>query len=258
MEYLDATANSGRRVQLKKILIEKGFSESRLNELESINKDLGTFPATQPGESLNRSFYSMLKEHKQPAPAQENQWQYIFSNFKKIFEPHYVLRAAYSIMLIFTGWSIGFWSNAGDGQEKEIQYLSSEIHQMKKLVSFSILNQASPVQRLKNVNMISSFENMDDHVITMLINTLNKDANVNVRLSALEALFKLADNNRVREGLVHSLAKQESPLIQLALVDCYAALNETRAIGQLKQLLHNKEINDVVRSQVSQTLKILI
>lgn len=258
LEYLDEAQNSKRRAQLKKTLLKEGYSETYLNELESIYADLHALPDVQPGDTLNISFYAMLKKQEQSSFTEDTLLQRLMFSLKKRVEPRYVFRIAYSVILLFIGWNIGLWNNSGSGQDKEIQYLSSEIQQMKKLVSISILNHSSPSQRIKNVNILSSFQQADEQIITLLVNTLNNDSNVNVRLSAVEALFKLAKNNRVRKSLVHSLDNQDSPLIQLALIDCYITLNETQAIGHLKQLLQNKEINDVVRNQVQQSLKILI
>ncbi len=78
---------------------------------------------------------------------------------------------------------------------------------------------------------------------------------VNVRLVTLEALAELAHDARVREGLVQSLTKQESPLVQVALADIMVKLQEKRSLKPLRQLLRQDGINDLVKSKIEQTIK---
>ena len=196
----------------------------------------------------------MLENHKTQIPEQEGWVGYL----KKLIQPQYLPRLAYGFLLLIVGWTAGYWY-AGNGQnENQIEYLSSEIRQMKKMISLTMLNQTSPAERIKNLNTMASFPQEDSQIVEALIKTLNTDENINVRLSAVEALYKLADDSRVRDGLIHALTHQESPLVQLALVECYVALHEKQAVGHLKQLLDNKELNDVVKNQIEQSLKILI
>lgn len=78
---------------------------------------------------------------------------------------------------------------------------------------------------------------------------------MNVRLVTLEALADLARDPRVREGLVQSLSRQESPLVQVALADVMLKLQEKRSLKPMRQLLQRPNTNDLVKSKLEQTIK---
>ncbi len=60
------------------------------------------------------------------------------------------------------------------------------------------------------------------------------------RLVTLEALTQYADNATVREGLVKSLASQDSPMVQVALADLMVKMREKRSVKALRTLLQKK------------------
>jgi HEAT repeat protein len=80
-----------------------------------------------------------------------------------------------------------------------------------------------------------------------LVNTLNFDPNVNVRLAACQALTHFASEEEVSEALIQSLAIQTDPNIQISLIEALVAIKEKRAVNQFQQLARNQEVLDVVR-----------
>jgi len=81
---------------------------------------------------------------------------------------------------------------------------------------------------------------------------------VNVRLITLEALIALAESPKVREGLVLSLIKQESPLVQVAQADAMIQLQEKRSVKELQQLLKKEGLNEMVKEKLEETITYLI
>ena len=99
----------------------------------------------------------------------------------------------------------------------------------------------------------------DGQVVEALLATLNNDPNVNVRLMTLEALAQVAVRNAsVREGLVHSIMEQESPLVQAALADVMLKLQEKRSVQPFRKLLQQKDLNVQIRTKIEQTITKLI
>jgi HEAT repeat protein len=126
------------------------------------------------------------------------------------------------------------------------------------MMTINMLDQDSPSARIKTINQIKNLSEIDDAIITALLHTLNNDPNLNVRLVTVELLIQFCDNNRIREGLIYSITKQESPLIQIALIDLMVGIKERAAIAQFKELLEKKDLNDVVRTRIEENLKLLI
>ena len=87
---------------------------------------------------------------------------------------------------------------------------------------------------------------------------MNRDENANVRLAALEALKPYAKQSAVREELVKSIAKQDSPLVQVALAEFMATIQEKKSVKELQKLLQNENTPIEVRSKINESIKVLI
>jgi hypothetical protein len=95
-------------------------------------------------------------------------------------------------------------------------------------------------------------------VAEALLTTLNNDPNVNVRLVTLDALVRFARDPLVREGLIKSIAQQDSPLMQSAIADVMVKLQEKGSVQSLQELLRKKDINEMVRKKIEQSIHRLI
>ena len=133
--------------------------------------------------------------------------------------------------------------------------LTKEVQEMRLMMKHSLIDTPSASERLKAVSYTKEITDVDDKVVQALFTTLNNDPNVNVRLVTLEALAELAHDPKVRQGLVLSLTKQDSPLVQVALADVMVKLQEKRSIKAFKQMLRRDDLNDLVKSKLQQTIK---
>ncbi len=95
-------------------------------------------------------------------------------------------------------------------------------------------------------------------MVDALLETLNDDPNVNVRLVTLEALVKFANEPAVRQGLVQSIANQESPLMQSAIADVMVKLQEKRSVRSLQELLKKSDLNESIRSKIEMSISKLM
>jgi len=258
LEYLNGNFNESRKMELEELLIQNGYTIDELHELSKMYNQMDDIPVPEPDERMNENFYEMLEEQKSKIEKHSNQLNNLIQLFVDFFKPKYVVRIAYTFGLLFVGWAIGFWFSADSNNENQLNYMASEIREMKNMITYSTLNQPSATERMKLINSINQEDKTDEKIISALIKTLNHDENVNVRIVTVEALAKLGENSRVREGLIHSLAVQESPLLQMAIIDILVTLKDKNAVGHLKSLLEKKDLNDTVRSRVENGLKILI
>jgi HEAT repeat protein len=95
----------------------------------------------------------------------------------------------------------------------------------------------------------------DEQVEQALLRAVNHDSNVNVRLSAVDALEKLAHSNPpVRQALVDAIPVQDSPLVQIALIEVLAQLNEPNAVPELRKLAKNTQADESVRQRAQWAL----
>jgi hypothetical protein len=80
------------------------------------------------------------------------------------------------------------------------------------------------------------------------------DSNVNVRLATVDALRQFGDQPGVRRGVVEAITRQESPMVQIALIDLAVDLREKESIAPLRQLTEDHNINETVRQRAQKGL----
>src|SRR6185312_14707992 len=139
-------------------------------------------------------------------------------------------------------------------ESRQLQELTAQVHEMRKMVMLSLLQNPAASERIRAVSYTSEIRRTDPSITEALLATLNNDPNVNVRLTTLEALTHYAHDPAVREGLVRSILQQESPLMQAALADVMLKLQEKRAVPSFEKLLQHKDLNGMVRTKIEQTI----
>ncbi|MCA0229523.1 MAG: HEAT repeat domain-containing protein [Bacteroidetes bacterium] len=220
---------------------------------------MGKVPAPKANtEQMREGFYAMLETYKQTeVPSSRSQWKEVFEKIQQLWTPRLALRVAYSVCLMSVGVLGGYFLM----RPKEVAYqekmdtLTKEVQEMRQMMMLSLIDNPSASERLKAVSYTKEITDVDDKVVQALFTTLNNDPNVNVRLVTLEALAELAHDPDVRQGLVLSLTKQDSPLVQVALADVMVKLQEKRSIKAFKQMLRRDDLNDLVKSKLQQTIK---
>jgi hypothetical protein len=140
----------------------------------------------------------------------------------------------------------------------EVLVANDETEEVRQKLVLTLLEQPSANQRLQGVSEANKFENADEIVIKALLQTLNSDSNVNVRLAAIESLTNYVDNPTVRQGLVQSIPNQESPLLQITLANLMVALQEKASIEPFKQLLQEKQLDTTVKKRIEKSIQSII
>jgi HEAT repeat protein len=132
----------------------------------------------------------------------------------------------------------------------EVAQLRTEVESMRQLVTLSLLQQRSAGDRLRGVTYSYQMERPDPQVEEALLFAVNHDSNVNVRLSAIDALQKYAHNPQIGKALVDAIAPQDSPLVQIALIDLLVDAKEGAVIPELRKL-EKAPVNEAVRQRAA-------
>ncbi|GAB3262275.1 hypothetical protein GCM10027347_27830 [Larkinella harenae] len=232
--------------------------QAELEATRHLWRAMGSVPEPEPGEKVRTQFYAMLETY-QHAEARKRQrsWKSILRRARRFLTPQLAVRVAYSLALVLAGVAGGYWLNVRNkpAYELQISALDAQVKEMRQTVLLSLLENQSATERLRAVEYTKDIDHADEKVVEALLSTLNNDANENVRLVTLEALVPLASDPKVREGLVQSIVKQESPLVQAALADVMVKLQEKRSLKPLKQLLRQEGLNDFVKVKIQQSIK---
>src|SRR5258708_24039305 len=101
----------------------------------------------------------------------------------------------------------------------EVSHLRGQIESLRQMVALSMLQQQWPSARMRGVSYTEEMARPDSQVQQALLSAVNHDTNVNVRLSAVDALQKYAGDPSVVQAMIDAIPTQESPLVQIALID---------------------------------------
>jgi HEAT repeat protein len=118
------------------------------------------------------------------------------------------------------------------------------------MVALSMLQQQSASQRLEGVSWTTHLPEPDPKVMGALLHTVRFDNNVDVRLAALDALSRYADQPEVRRDLVDVLQTTQSPMVQVALIDLLVDLHDKSAMPQLRRVQQDPNVNPTVKKRV--------
>lgn len=225
------------------------------NEYESVKKIwnlLGELPQPDPSDSMREGFNKILINYRKRQIIVVNPFKQWIYNLRenRVLLKHAL---AFNIFILLSGIILGYLFH-----QPRLDYLSSQVSEMKQLMMLSLLQDPSASQRIRAVTYTEEMSNVNTKVIDALLTTLNEDPNVNVRLVTLEALAKMAGQPRVREGLVRSIELQDSPIIQSAIADIMVRLHEKSSVKSLQKLLDKKDLNQMVKINIEKSIQQLI
>lgn len=225
-----------------------------LENLSAMWTKLGVLPEEQPSGALRERFYGMLEDYKEKIRREKTirGAQKVLGRLAERFrikQPAFQLAASFSFLLI--GLFIGYFLTTGH-QSTELR---NEIHNMQQMLAVSLLEQQSPTERLRGINLSASMEKPSAQTIEALLNTLHNDPNINVRLAAVDALYLFYNYPSVKESVIRSLSNQNSPLVQVALVDLLVTMRERQALESFKKLVQANELDPGVKQLLERGIK---
>jgi len=253
LEELIARYNEGLATAAEVSLIEQMMEEGNLSltdlhDLQQLDEQLTDMKTATPSMNADDQFYAMLSREKKKVRVAG----FSFSIPWATLAP----RLAFAMVAAVIGFAGGYLVNH-QSQRTEVHELSQQVGDLKEMMMLSLLEKESATDRLKAVNLTSEMKNVSEKVTDALFQTLNHDDNVNVRLAALEALKAYVRDSKVREGLVQSISRQTSPLVQVALAELMASLQEKDSVNELQKILDNKRTPAEIKNKIRESLNVL-
>ena len=255
MEYLSGTLDAEPKKAFEKLLKDNSEYQQDFDEVQHAWHQMDSIDAPEPSEKMDARFYEMLYIGK--SESKKNGLENLIRNIKLKFASMMRPQLAYGALLLCIGLGVGYILNSGDDIETKT-IANTETEEIRGELVLTLLEQPSANKRLQGVNEANKFKKANDKVIKALLQTLNNDPNVNVRLAAIESLTNYLDNPLVREGLVQSIVKQESPIVQVTLADLMVALQEKKSIEPFKKLMRTKELDESVKEKLESSIQSII
>jgi hypothetical protein len=230
---------------------------------------LDAMPTPPPSPRLRKNFYAMLEEEKHSAASvravaerehrarRASLWRWVVSPL-----------AAGALMLV--GFTLGQRSApvstapaVDDSVKRQVATLqdtiskqgdqlaraNAQIEKMTTLVGYQILQQQqNPTnERLRDVLTRATDDKPTEKDIDTLIQALTLDPSANVRLRAIEALYRHAERETVRAGVLAALPRERNPLVQLELIEFIAVSQERKATPTLEKISADETADPTVR-----------
>jgi len=253
-ELLPDYLQEGLRVDQKRVV--EGHLEScvECREIAGLWRKLALIPDEQPSAEGRVRFEAMLQAYQTGRGTEgvirreEREHASIWNVFQWLRSP--VGAVAWSIVLVVLGTYLGLQlGSAKSSSQQDLAAMHTELTNMRQMVALSMLQQQSASQRLEGVSWTRREGQLDPQVLSALMHTLRYDPSVDVRLAALDALSRHAGQPQVKKTVVDALQEQQSPLVQVALIDQLVEWQDAEAAPRLQQLRQTPNLNPTVRQR---------
>jgi HEAT repeats len=247
IKYNEGQADPAEIKLIEQLLEEGKIELYQLRELSMLEEQVIEMKSPVPSSDLDDNFYQMLKTVK--AKSKGFSWGSLFS------WPELAPKLAFASVTLVMGFLGGYFFFPSPSSNKQVEILTSEVQEMKEMMMFSMLQQESATERLKAVSLTSEMTTVSAKVTNALLQTLNNDENLNVRLEALEALKPFVRDSRIRAELVRSIGKQDSPLVLIALAELMQELQEKSSVKELQKAMKSDKTPLEVKKRIEESIK---
>jgi len=227
-------------------------------ELVALGESIAQLPQEQPSPALRARFQAMLDAFE--AGRDEIRHVSLREPWARIWSGSGVRSAfafgALAVVLIVGGFVAGHYFNGdvASHSQQQLVAMQSELTNMRQLVVLSMLQQDSASQRLQGVNWSARENQADPKILSALLHTLRYDSSVDVRLAALDALSRYHDQTQVRQGMAEALEVQQSPLVQVELIDLLVQWRDPSAIDPLRKIEQDQNVDPTVRERARRAI----
>lgn len=233
-QYLSGQLTPSEQDLFETQLNQSAELRAETEEFRALWEQLGLLREEQPSLAMRAHFYQRLN-------AMERKRKLLG---ERRFGIWHQIAAALGIFLL--GVLAG---RANVERHNEMAQLRNQVQSLRETVALSLLDRPSAASRLEGVSWGREVQQPDGELLSALITTLNRDPNTNVRLAALDALEKFNGNGAVRKAIVNSLYIQNSPLVQIALIDALVHMRDSEAAQPLRKLSGDTAVNVAVRQR---------
>ena len=252
MDYICGNLDSETRSCIDSHVAECAGCKQLYEEMKAVWSMLEHIPQEEPTPALRTQFYSMLKAYRHglnDVPVRSSSNEKPGKWLERWWPRRPVFQFGIAALFLICGIGIGQKMSSVVRTNGDMAQLKGEVHELHQMVTLSLLNQSSAIERLQGLTMSRSIKNPDEEFLSLLLLTLNSDPNVNVRLAAVTTLYTFCDNPWVSSELVKSLTLQTSPLVQISLIDLLAEIQEPKAFEVLRAISDDDRTIEAVKNR---------
>jgi hypothetical protein len=229
---------------------------NELAELGIVWRGLESMAVPEPGREMRTRFMEMLEAYRagmeQAPPVGQTSARPLVNRWFAWWPSQPIWQVAIACALLIAGIVAGRYQAAAPKEmTPEMAQLKGQVEGLRQLVALSLLQAQSPSDRLRGVSFSSQISRPDAEVEQSLLRAINHDTNVDVRLSAVDAIEKYTGDPAVRRALVDAVAAQDSPIVQCALIDLLVDVRDRDSAPALRRLAQDSQADEVVRQRAT-------
>lgn len=255
VDYLTGELPAGDLADVRRHLAACSPCREELEGLSAIWTKLGVMPQEEPSASLRSRFYERLEAYKEGLDrgrAKAGPGRAFSRWLGRLWAVRPAVSFSAAAALIVLAGAAGFLAG---GRGRAVEELRREVENIRQAAAVSLLAPPSTAERLRGIRFTEQVRAPSRPTVDALLRTLDEDPNVNVRLAVVDAIYLFAGQPGVKEGLLKSLARQQSPHVQVALIDLLVSIRERRAVEALKTLAADEKLDPGVRQKAESGIK---
>jgi hypothetical protein len=242
-EYWDSVLDEIPRRELEVHLAGCASCRTEAARLKTFWMRLGAIPDEAPSVAARGRFDALLSDYKHVV--RTSRMEAFFENW---WPKRPVAQMACAMATLVVGLLAGHALTVDVQRNREVARLQDEVTSTRQLVALSLLHQQSASDRLKGVDWSVQIPRPEPQVVNALLETVNYDDAVDVRLAAVDALRRLSSEAAIRAQMASALVRQDSPLVQIALMDAVADYHTPEALSAIRRVADSNSVNPAVRS----------
>ena len=249
-EYWDSALDEIPRRELEAHLQTCAACREEAARLKAFWFRLGAIPDEAPDAASRGRFDAMLADYRRAVRP---------SRVDRILENWWPRRPAVQVACAMGMLAIGLLAGHAltvDVQGRgEVARLRDEIASTRQLVALSLLRESSASERLKGVDWSDRLPHPEPQVVNALLETVNYDDTVDVRLAAVDALRRLSSEADVQSRMASALPVQDSPLVQIALIDALSDSRSAQARDAIRRVAELRNVDPLVREHARSVME---
>jgi anti-sigma factor RsiW len=241
MDRLKGLLSAADDQSLEAHLAECAACSAEARSVTALWTDMGALDIEVPHERMRARFHAALAAYEERGGA--------FERFLEIFWPaRPALGVALAASLLVAGVLIGRGLPSSTGGE--IAALRSDV----QTLGLALLDHQSASERLLGVAWAQRAES-EPLVVDALLERVQFDPSLNVRLAAADALRTRIDRPEVGAGLAAALERQDSPLLQVTLAEALLESGRADGVAAVRRLLDRERLDPSVRDYLRTALQ---
>ena len=232
---------------------ERAELESEFQFMDSLWLTSDVTEQVTPSAHMKANFYQMLEQEKsaQQTTVETNAGSSLLFSLSSLFQFSRPVGQFAMVCIIFLA-GMGTQNLIKPNDTTVVTQLESQVEELNSMMALSLLQQPTATERLSGVSYSNRLQQLPDELVQQLLGLLTNDRSTTVRLAIIKTLFDYQDFYQIEGQLLTALTTQESPMVQLQLVDLISVRGSEFALSELKQLIDDEKLSEDVLSILSE------